>query len=62
MSDTRIVILGGGFAGATLAAALEKRLARELHAYSNGNLDRDDVTFIFTEVTEKLPCHSQEAA
>ena len=26
MSDTRIVILGGGFAGGTLAASLEKRL------------------------------------
>jgi serine phosphatase RsbU (regulator of sigma subunit) len=41
---------------------LKERLARELHAYSNGKLDHDDVTFIFTEVTEKLPCHSQEAA
>lgn len=41
---------------------LKKCLAQELHAYSNGKLDHDDVTFIFTEVTEKLPCHSQEAA
>lgn len=29
MSDTCIVILGGGFTGASLAAALEKRLPRD---------------------------------
>ena len=42
--------------------ALKECLAHTLYTYSNGKLDRDDITFIFTEVTEKLPCHSQVAA
>ena len=41
---------------------LKEYLAHELYVCSNGKLDHDDVTFIFAEVTEKLPCHSQVAA
>ena len=41
--------------------ALKECLAHVLDAYSNGKLDQDDVTFIFAEVTEKLPCYSQAA-
>ena len=36
---------------------LKECLAHELYAYSNGKLDHDDITFIFTEVTETVPCH-----
>ena len=41
---------------------LKECLAHALYTYSNGRLDHYDVTFIFAEVSEKLPCHSQAAA